>query len=85
MPVAISQKGDVIGSVIYEEYGSDEMILEFFTAPLNQPADKTMAITDYSQRPLAQTFIVDYPLLAYKNFTPDNHEICIVHMAMDIP
>ena len=85
MPVAISQKGDVIGSVIYEEYGSDEMILEFFTAPLNQPTDKTVEITDYSQRPLAQTFIVDYPLLAYKNFTPDNHEICIVHMAMDIP
>ena len=85
MPVAISQKGDVIGSVIYEEYGSDEMILEFFTAPLNQPTDKTMEIKDYSQRPLAQTFLVDYPLLAYKNFTPDNHEICIVHMAMDIP
>ena len=27
-----------------------------------------------------------YPLLAYKNFTPDNKEICIVHLALnDMP
>ena len=68
--------------MIFEEYGSDELILEFFTTHLHKQDQNDM---DFSQRPLAQTFIVDYPLLAYKNYTPDNHEICIVHMAMDIP
>ena len=30
---------------------------------------------------MRQTWIVVYPFLAYKNFTPDNREICIVHLA----
>ena len=34
MPIAINEKDEVIGSLIYEEYGSDDLILEFFTAPL---------------------------------------------------
>ena len=84
MLVSINAKDEVIGSLIYEEYGSDDLILEFFTAPLKQNKGEE-AILDYSQRPLSQTYIVDYPLLAYKNYTPKNHEICIVHMAMDIP
>lgn len=36
MPIAIDQGDQVIGSLIYEEYGSDDLILEFFTAPLNR-------------------------------------------------
>jgi hypothetical protein len=36
MPVAINiVNNDIIGSVIYEEYGADEMQLEFFTSTLN--------------------------------------------------
>ena len=84
MPIAINQANQVIGSLIYEEYGSDDLILEFFTAPLHREKGQENDL-DYSQRPLTQTYIVDYPLLAYKNYTPENNEICIVHMAMDIP
>ena len=35
MPVGISKEGEVIGSLIYEEWGSDELILEFYTSDLN--------------------------------------------------
>ena len=41
MPITISEKDDIIGSVIYEEYGSDEMILEFFTVPQKQRTKET--------------------------------------------
>ena len=34
---------------------------------------------------MPQSWIVDYPLLAYKTFTPKNKEIAILHMAQDIP
>ena len=84
MPIAINEQKQVIGSLIYEEMGSDDLILEFFTAPLVRCKGEDEKL-DYSQRPLTQTYMVDYPLLAYKNYTPENHEICICHMAMDIP
>ena len=32
-----------------------------------------------------QTWIVDYPFLAYKDFTPENREICIINMTQDVP
>ena len=84
MPIAINEQKQVIGSLIYEEMGSDDLILEFFTAPLDRTKGEDEKL-DYSQRPLTQTYMVDYPLLAYKNYTPENREICICHMAMDIP
>ena len=34
---------------------------------------------------MPQTHVVDYPLLAYKTFSPRNREICIVHLAMNVP
>ena len=82
MPILINNRNEVIGSVVYEEYGTDDFILEFFTAKLDRKDDD---IFDYSQRPLAQTWIVDYPLLAYKDYTPENKDIVIVHMAQDTP
>lgn len=39
----------------------------------------------YYQEPVPQSWIVDYPLLAYKTFTPRNKEIAIVHMAYNVP
>ena len=83
MPVAINSDGGVQGSIIYEKYGTDDLILEFFSAPLNR--EKGNDEMDYSQNPVSQTFIVDYPLLAYKSFNPNNSEICVAHMAMNIP
>ena len=36
MPVAINSKGEIQGSIIYEKYGSDDLTLEFFSAPLER-------------------------------------------------
>ena len=80
MPIKINENGDIIGSLLYEEYGTDEFQLEFFTTTIGK--DEKF---DFPQRPLAQTWIVDYPLLAYKSFTPDNKEICVIHMAQNTP
>ena len=40
---------------------------------------------DYPQQPVPQSWMVDYPLLAYKTATPMNKEIAIVHMALNMP
>ena len=40
---------------------------------------------DYPQQPVPQSWIVDYPLLAYKTINPKNQEIAIIHMALNIP
>ena len=40
---------------------------------------------DYPQEPPMQSWIVDYPLLAYKTASPTNKEIAIVHMALTMP
>ena len=34
---------------------------------------------------MRQSWIIDYPLLAYKTFSPTNTEIAIVHMAQNMP
>ena len=41
MPVAINiQTDEIVGSVIYEEYGADEMQLEFFTSSLRMKKEQ---------------------------------------------
>ena len=50
MQVGISKEGVVIGSVIYEEWGSDELILEFYSSHLKLDPSRNL---DFSQRPLA--------------------------------
>ena len=47
MPIAINEKNEIIGSLIYEEYGSDDLILEFFTAPLTRAKGEEEAL-EYS-------------------------------------
>ena len=34
---------------------------------------------------MKQSFIVDYPILAYKEMSPDNSKISLVHLAEEIP
>ena len=68
--------------MIYEEIGTDELCLNFFTAKLISSEDDEM---DYPQQPVPQTWMVDYPLLAYKTFTPMNKEIAIIHLALNMP
>ena len=57
------------------------MSLNLISASLDE-AEKTR---DYPQSPLSQTWIVDYPILAYKTVSPMNNEIAIIHMAQNMP
>ena len=63
-----------------EEVGSDDMVLEFFTSRFGSKGDESGEL-EYPQQPLAQEWIVDYPLLVYKHFSPENKQICVVHLA----
>ena len=88
----VSSMDRVYGSVIYEEGGSDEIKLNMFSALFvkeqendNKEDQASKGKLIYYQEPVQQTWIVDYPLLAYKTFTPKNKEIAIVHMAQDMP
>ena len=40
---------------------------------------------DFPQETMIQSWIVDYPLLAYKTSSPTNKEIAIAHMAIAMP
>ena len=53
------------------------MKLNMFSAEL---VKKDKAMSSYSQQPVPQSWIVDYPLLAYKTFSPRNKEIAIMNM-----
>jgi len=44
-----------------------------------------VAELDYPQSPVNQTWIVDYPLLAYKTLSPMNREIAIINVAGNTP
>ena len=57
-------------------HGGDGLALEFISFNL-QDRNKRK----YPQRPLTQSHQVEYPILAYKNFTPDNKQVCIVNLA----
>ena len=80
-PVFITKKKEVFGAVIYDESGlrNDEMVLAFFTTTMD--SSKKDFCMEYPQRPVSGTWHIEYPLLAYKNYTPDNKEICIVNFA----
>ena len=63
---------------------NNEKRLNFFTSNMAETARETSQFNlklKLPQLPMRQSWIVVYPLLAYKNFTPDNREICIVHLA----
>ena len=73
----ITRQNDVLGSIFFDEhsYGNDEVVLEFFTVNFQERNSKK-----FPQRPLPQSYHIEYPLLAYKNFTPDNKEVCIINL-----
>jgi hypothetical protein len=39
MPIYIAKDGSLIGSVVYEEVGTDDMVLEFYSTKLGQKYD----------------------------------------------
>lgn len=46
MPIQITNKNKVYGSVIYEEFGSDDLVVEFFTSRYD-PAGKIKYTKEY--------------------------------------
>ena len=82
-PSIINSRGRFFTSVIYEQYGSDQLTLSFLTSVTRRKGSSFEL--DYPQQPVPQTWMIDYPLLAYKTFTPKNREIAIVHMALNMP
>lgn len=83
-PSVVTADGRFFGSIIYEEYGTDELCLNFVTSTLQRYSEGDAEL-DYPQQPVPQSWMVDYPLLAYKTYTPRNREIAIVHMALNMP
>ena len=68
--------------MVYEDEVTGELVLNFYTSSFE--GDKTLDF-EYSQKPLQQTWRIDYPLLAYKCASPDNREIAIVHLGQNMP
>ena len=50
-------------------------MLEWFIAPANRGKKQSVV------QNLAQTVKVDYPMMAYKGFVPDNRELVLVNLA----
>ena len=78
----VTSELEVIGAIIFEQSDHSELTLNWYFTHL-RPA-KGWRIK-YSQEPLNQSWIVDYPMLAYKSQLPTNREIALVHLAQEIP
>ena len=86
MPLSISSAKEVQGSVVYKELKTGEIMIEFLSAKIRDDSAKAVKAEDnleYPQQPTAQEWIVDYPMLAYKHFSPGNHEICIADLSQN--
>ena len=71
------------GSLVFENVGTQRRVISFFTA--SKVSDVNENTIEYPQRPLDQTWMVDFPLLAYKTFTPRNREIAVLNLAQNAP
>ena len=76
----IDEKDKLIGSVLYETAVNNELLLTFFSAEVLQDQTKP-EVTECSQQPIQQAWVIDYPILVYKTISPENNEIAIVHLA----
>ena len=50
-----------------------------------KPSDKKIVFCNVLTLKPRSTFVVDYPILAYKSVSPDNKEIVIMHLANKLP
>ena len=75
--------------MLYAEYPNGDVKLNMWSADIVDEKDshhiERQDTLYYPQEPVPQSWIVDYPLLAYKTFTPRNKEIAIIHMAYNMP
>ena len=69
---------DAIGSIIYDHLRTKNMVLEFFTLDDIAHKEEARLPSLKPQRPLAENWILDFPLLAY---SPENRKICISNVA----
>ena len=69
----------VTGSFIFEDVESGEFTLNIFRSKDFQSREY------HPQSALHQSYVVNYPILAYKSVAPDNSEIVLVHLAHDMP
>ena len=70
MPLIIDENDQITGSLVFEEFETFKIKLNFFSSALHH-GDNDYELS-YPQEPLTQTWIEEYPILAYKNFSPLN-------------
>ena len=77
-------KDQLHGYALYEDAETNQLMLNFYRSGLNK-SSQFHAEYEYPQAPLPQSWVIEYPLLAYKSFTPNNQDIIVLHMAADMP
>ena len=82
-PMALG-KDELHGYAMYEDAETNQLMLNFYRSDLNK-SSQFLAEYQYPQTPLPQSWIIEYPLLAYKSFTPNNQEIIVLHLAAGMP
>ena len=70
---------EVTGSAIFENVESGEVDLCIFRS-FDESCKEY-----YPEQAMRQSWICDYPILAYKSVSPDNKEIVLCHLAQEIP
>ena len=72
------------GYVIYEEAETNSLILNFYKSDIEK-GSQFHEEYQHPQIPMSQSWIIEYPLLAYKSFTPNNSELVVMHLAAEMP
>ena len=65
----ITRDGQIIGAVLFEKPHRNEVTLNWYFTHLEQIDHEQL---QYPQEVMKQSYISDYPLLAYKTMSPDN-------------
>ena len=71
----------LFGSVIIKDHKTGDSRVAFIQ-PEIEGRETTVDTASYG---IQQCWQVEYPLVAYKTFTPINNEIAIHHLAQDMP
>ena len=83
MPVHLTDANNAIGSVIYSSIDTGDMKINFFSA--NKIDNANTSKQDLPYQPPAQEWTFEYPLMAYKHYSPSDDTICIINVARNEP
>ena len=75
----ITSNNEMMGAVFYEKPATGQVLFNWYLTKLHTQMDPKDFY--YPQEPIEQSWIADYPVLAYKCMSPDNKEIALVHLA----